>query len=77
MQENKTVHLRNLTEAELEHKLRELNEELFNLRFRNSMKQLEDPLRIREIRRGIARVKTVIDESRRGIRPLTRREGEE
>ncbi len=68
MKENKAIHLRNLGEDELELKLSDLTEELFNLRFRNSMKQLEDPLRIRVVRRDLARVRTILREMREGIR---------
>ena len=48
--------LTNLSPAELEVKLRELREELFTLRFRNSMRQLDNALKIRSTRRDIARV---------------------
>jgi large subunit ribosomal protein L29 len=57
--------LRSSSEAELERRLGELSEERFNLRFRNSMKQLENPLLIRQNRRTIARVKTLLAERRR------------
>ena len=39
-----------------------MSEELFNLRFRNSMKQLDDPLQIREVRKAMARLKTILGE---------------
>ncbi|MCA9727886.1 MAG: 50S ribosomal protein L29 [Candidatus Eisenbacteria bacterium] len=65
MATEKAANLRNLSDAELERRLTELSEERFNLRFRNSMKQLENPLLIRENRRTIARVKTVLAERRR------------
>jgi large subunit ribosomal protein L29 len=48
--------LTNLSSTELDVKLRELREELFNLRFRNSMRQLDNALKIRSTRRDIARV---------------------
>ena len=48
--------LTNLSPAELDTKLRELREELFTLRFRNSMRQLDNALKIRATRRDIARV---------------------
>ncbi len=54
--------LRDMTGEELELKLRDLKEELFNLRFQNATAQLENPLRIRKVRRDIARVKTVMSE---------------
>ncbi len=43
----------------------ELREELFNLRFRNTMKQLDNPLKIRESRREMARLLTVLKEKER------------
>ena len=51
-----------LSEDEIRHRVTELREELFNLRFRNSMKQLDDPLKIRESRREMARLMTVLRE---------------
>ena len=44
---------------ELAGKLAELKEELFNLRFQMATRQLENPMRIREVRKNIARIKTV------------------
>lgn len=41
-------------------KVKSIEEELFNLRFRNAMKQLENPLEIRNLRKDLARLKTVI-----------------
>ena len=43
----------------------ELREELFNLQFRNTMKQLDNPLKIRESRREMARLLTVLKEKER------------
>ena len=51
--------LRDLGAAELDEKLEELNEELFNLRFQDATGQLDNPRRIGEVRKDIARVKTV------------------
>lgn len=70
MSENKAVKLRELTVDELNQKLRDLKEELFNLRFRNSVKQLENPLKIREVRRDLARIRTVLHEHEKGIRTV-------
>ncbi|NLA10672.1 MAG: 50S ribosomal protein L29 [Firmicutes bacterium] len=55
----KVTEFRELNDGELEDKLKELKEELFNLRFQAATGQLENVRRIREVRRGIARVKTV------------------
>lgn len=51
--------IRNLSAAELNTKVSELKEELFNLRFQLATGQLENPMRIREVKKTIARVKTV------------------
>ena len=51
--------IRNLSAAELNTKVSELKEELFNLRFQLATGQLENPMRIREVRKTIARIKTV------------------
>ena len=52
--------MREMTEDDIRTRLGELREELFNLRFRNSMKQLDNPLKIRENRREMARLMTVL-----------------
>ena len=54
--------LRNMSAAELETKLQELKKELFNLRFQHAINQLENPIRIAEVKKDIARVKTIIRE---------------
>ncbi|KAB3528882.1 50S ribosomal protein L29 [Alkaliphilus serpentinus] len=54
--------LRDMTDVELNQKLLDLKGELFNLRFQLATGQLENPLRIRNVRRDIARIKTVIRE---------------
>lgn len=59
--------LREFTDGELEQKLDDLKNELFNLRFQNATMQLDNPSRIREVKRTIARVKTVMNERRLGI----------
>jgi large subunit ribosomal protein L29 len=57
--------IRDQTADEIRTRISELREELFNLRFRNSMKQLDNPLKIREGRREIARLLTVLGEKER------------
>jgi large subunit ribosomal protein L29 len=54
--------IRDKTPDEIRQRLTELREELFNLRFRNSMRQLDSPLKIRAGRREIARLLTVLRE---------------
>ena len=54
--------LRTMTDAELNQKLREAYQELFNLRFRHATKQIKDTSRIRIVRRDIARIRTILRE---------------
>ena len=54
--------MRDMTADEITQRVAELREELFNLRFRNSMRQLDNPLKIREGRREMARLLTVLRE---------------
>ncbi len=56
----KAKELREMTAAELNAKLGELKQELFNLRFQHAINQLENPIRIQTVKRDIARVNTVI-----------------
>jgi large subunit ribosomal protein L29 len=58
----KITEMRQMTLNELHVKLKELNEERFNLRFRLTTQPLDDPLSIRKVRREIARLKTLIRE---------------
>ena len=55
----KVNEIRNLSTAELTEKVAGLKEELFNLRFQLATGQLENPMRIRELKKTIARIKTV------------------
>ena len=58
----KAAELRNMTAEELQAKLTELKRELFNLRFQHAINQLENPHRIVEVKRDIARVMTVLQQ---------------
>lgn len=58
----KAKEIRELSTQELETKLSELKEELFNLRFQLATGQLENPMRIREVKRTYARIKTILTE---------------
>ncbi len=58
----KAADLRELTAEELQAKLKELEEELFNLRFQLASQQLENTARLKESRRDIARIQTVLRE---------------
>ena len=58
----KAKELRTLTRTELEQRLREAREELFNLKFQHKTGQLNNPLRIREVKKDIARLMTLLGE---------------
>jgi len=58
----KTSELRELSLEELEHKLEDLTQEFFNLRFQHATDQLENPMRLRQTKKDVARVKTVLRE---------------
>ena len=58
----KAKKLRSLTQTELEQRLREAGEELFNLKFQQTTGQLSNPLRIREVRKDVARLTTLLKE---------------
>ena len=55
--------LKNTSVAELNAQLVEAKKELFNLRFQNATNQLDNTARIREVRRNIARIQTVISDA--------------
>jgi large subunit ribosomal protein L29 len=59
--------IRDLNEAEINARVAELEEERFRLKFRAGTETLEDPLRLRVIRKDIARLKTVLQEKIIGI----------
>lgn len=63
----KASDIRNLTSVEIEQKIAGFKEELFNLRFQLATGQLDNPTRIRVVRKEIARAKTVLRERELGI----------
>ena len=63
----KVNEIRDLNSDERNEKLKSLKEELFNLRFQKTTGQLENPMRIREVKRSIAQVKTIQREAELGI----------
>ncbi|MCH9023899.1 MAG: 50S ribosomal protein L29 [candidate division Zixibacteria bacterium] len=67
---NKVPQLRELTRAELEQKRAELMDEKFNLRMQQSQRSLDNPLRLRQIRREVAQVMTILREDETNIRKL-------
>ena len=54
--------MREMTEIELTGELEKMKKELFNLRFQHVTGQLENPVKMREVKRDIARVKTILRE---------------
>ena len=56
----KATELRKKSHTELEQELNELKEELFKLRFQHATNQLANPLQLKNVKRDIARVKTVM-----------------
>lgn len=56
----KANEIKDLTKEELESKLGELKQELFNLRFQHSINQLENPMKLKAVKKDIARVKTFL-----------------
>ena len=59
---NKIEELRKLTTEELNNKIKENKEELFNLRFQQATGNLEKPGRLKDLRKEVARMKTIIRE---------------
>ncbi len=55
----KPKEVRDFSDAELADRVKTLKEELFNLRFQLATRQLDNPMRIREVKKDIARVKTI------------------
>jgi large subunit ribosomal protein L29 len=63
----KVAELRELADDELASRVRELKEELFNLRFQNATGQLDNNRRLQSVRRDIARIYTVMRERELGL----------
>jgi len=62
--------LRDMTRDELVQKKNDLLDEQFNLRMRRSLKPLDNPVRLRLIRREVSRIMTILSEDTKGIRKL-------
>jgi large subunit ribosomal protein L29 len=60
----KTEELRQLTKLELNKKVSDLRRELLNLRIQRANQQIKNPLKLREVRREIARVLTILKEKK-------------
>ncbi len=63
MKSSEIQKIRELSAAELEKKLQDLKEELFNLRFQHAINQLENPMRLKAVKKEIAIIKTILREN--------------
>ncbi|MCX6826979.1 MAG: 50S ribosomal protein L29 [candidate division Zixibacteria bacterium] len=68
----KTIALRDMTKDELIQKKNEITEELFNLNMRRTLKELDNPLKLRTLRRDIAKIETLLSEDKLGIRRIVK-----
>ncbi len=66
----KKEQMRELTREELLQRRSEVEEELFNLRLQKASKELDNPLRLRILKRDLARINTILREDELKIRPL-------
>lgn len=66
--------LRDLTAAELAEKAQQLSQELFNLRFQLAAGRVENPMKIRQARRDLARVKTVLRQQALANKPAGKKQ---
>ena len=71
----KAHELDDLNDVDLESRLREAKEELFNLRFQGATGQLENHGRLRAVRKDIARIYTILRERELGITPIDINDG--
>ena len=58
----KANEIREMSKSELELKLKDLKQELFNMRFQHAPNQLDNPMKMVEVKKTIARVKTILRE---------------
>ncbi len=64
----KKAEIKQMSTSELETRLREMEEELWRLEFRSGTQKLDNPLRLRILKKDIARIKTILHEVELGIR---------
>ena len=63
MKASEIAKIRDMNDAELQKRLKELKEELFNLRFQHAINQLDNPMRLKSVKKEIAIVKTIMREN--------------
>lgn len=66
MKQKNWQEIKSMSEAELKAKLADMEEKFFRLKFRNSTAPVKNPLEIREIRKTIARIKTLLAQQKKG-----------
>ena len=64
----KMQEIREMTKEEVEIQLQDTLDELYNLRFQHAMHQLDNPIRVRDVKKDVARLRTVLHEFELGIR---------
>jgi large subunit ribosomal protein L29 len=64
----KMQEVKDMTKDEVEIRLQDTLDELYNLRFQHAMHQLDNPIRLRQVKKDIARLRTVLHEYELGIR---------
>ena len=62
MKATEIAKIRELNDTELQNRLKDLKTELFNLRFQHAINQLDNPMRLKAVRKEIAIIKTVVRE---------------
>ncbi len=70
----KKEQLRELTKDELLQRRSEIEQEMFNLRMQKASKELDNPLKLRVLRRDIGRINTILREDELKIRPLAKKD---
>ena len=65
----KAHEMREMTEVELQAHYDELMDQMANLRIKNAVKQLDNPLRLRGLRKEIARSKTILNDKQQAVKP--------
>jgi len=73
----KASEIKKMTSEELEKKLLDFKSELLNLRFQLAINQLENPMRIKTVKKDVARIKTILNERSKGAECENKEEGVE
>lgn len=63
MKANEMEKIREMSESEMQNRLKDLKTELFNLRFQHAINQLDNPMRLKAVKKEIAVIKTILREN--------------